>query len=85
MSDITLSNELVSRADAPAAPTPGYWKSVGQRLLRDKTTVFVTLVLIGILFITLGAPPGHPVRPLCRERARPPQADRHRRPLAGHR
>ena len=46
----------VSRTDAPAAPAPGYWKSVAQRLLRDKTTVAVTIVLLGILFITLGAP-----------------------------
>jgi peptide/nickel transport system permease protein len=43
-------------ADPPAVPTPGYWKSVGQRLSRDPVTIAVTLVLIGILFITLGAP-----------------------------
>ena len=42
--------------DVPGAPAPGYWKSVAQRLLRDKTTMAVTLVLFGILFITLGAP-----------------------------
>ncbi|HEY4171720.1 MAG TPA: ABC transporter permease, partial [Rhodopila sp.] len=56
MSDITLQPQLVSRADAPTAPPPGYWQSVGQRLLRDKTTMAVSLVLAGILFITLGAP-----------------------------
>src|SRR6195952_5239788 len=56
MSDITLQAQLVSRADGPAAPAPGYWKSVSQRLLRDKVTMAVTLVLLGILFITLGAP-----------------------------
>jgi len=43
-------------ADLPAAPTPGYWKSVAGRLLRDKTTMTVTVILLGILFITLGAP-----------------------------
>ena len=47
MSDITLATQLVSQADAPAAAAPGYWKSVGQRLLRDKTTMAVTLVLFG--------------------------------------
>jgi peptide/nickel transport system permease protein len=56
MSDITLDTQRVSRADAPAAPAPGYWKSVTQRLLRDKTTMGVTIVLLAILFITLGAP-----------------------------
>jgi peptide/nickel transport system permease protein len=43
-------------ADLPAAPAPGYWKSVGQRLSRDPVTIGVTLVLLGILFITIGAP-----------------------------
>ena len=42
--------------DLPAAPAPGYWTSVRQRLLRDPVTIIVTLVLLGILFITLGAP-----------------------------
>ena len=42
--------------DVPAAPAPGYWKSVGQRLARDPVTLAVTLVLIGILVITIGAP-----------------------------
>ncbi|MEA2733179.1 MAG: peptide/nickel transport system permease protein, partial [Acetobacteraceae bacterium] len=56
MSDVMLATQLVSRADAPAAPAPGYWKSVGQRLLRDKTTMAVSVVLFAILFITLGAP-----------------------------
>src|ERR1700683_2096785 len=60
MSNITMdefaTSALPAAADLPAAPTPGYWKSVGQRLLRDPVTIAVTLVLIGILFITLGAP-----------------------------
>ncbi len=42
--------------DVPAAAAPGYWKSVGQRLARDPVTLAVTLVLIGILVITIGAP-----------------------------
>jgi peptide/nickel transport system permease protein len=54
-------DEFATRAqpmatDLAAAPAPGYWKSVGQRLSRDPVTIIVTLVLIGILFITLGAP-----------------------------
>jgi peptide/nickel transport system permease protein len=60
MSHATLdefrTGALPAAADLPAAPAPGYWKSVGQRLSRDPVTIAVTLVLIGILFITLGAP-----------------------------
>jgi peptide/nickel transport system permease protein len=60
MSHATV-DEFTTRAmpavdDLSAAPAPGYWKSVGQRLSRDPVTIVVTLVLIGILFITLGAP-----------------------------
>jgi peptide/nickel transport system permease protein len=47
---------LSAAADAPAAPAPGYWKSVAQRLSRDPVTIAVTIVLLGILFITIGAP-----------------------------
>src|ERR1700678_2077049 len=44
-------------ADAPqATPTPGYWKSVVQRLSRDPVTIAVTLMLLGIIFISIGAP-----------------------------
>ena len=46
----------VSIDTPPAAPTPGYWKSVAQRLARDPVTIAVTLVLLGIMFISLGAP-----------------------------
>jgi peptide/nickel transport system permease protein len=56
MSDITLDTRVAARADAPSLPAPGYWKSVGQRILRDKVTMVVSLLLLGILFITLGAP-----------------------------
>ncbi len=56
MSDIMLESQLLSRTDVPSAPAPGYWKSVSQRLLRDKVTMVVTLVLLAIIFITLGAP-----------------------------
>jgi peptide/nickel transport system permease protein len=54
--DEFATGALPGAADPPAAPAPGYWKSVGQRLSRDPVTIAVTLVIIGILFITLGAP-----------------------------
>ncbi len=41
---------------AQAAATPGYWKAVGQRLLRDPVTIAVTLILFGIVFVSIGAP-----------------------------
>ncbi len=61
MSHATLDEFATGALPAPVAelaapPAPGYWKSVGQRLSRDPVTIAVTLVLIGILFITLGAP-----------------------------
>src|ERR1700728_583091 len=59
MSDATIDfirRELTAQADAPAAPTPGYWKSVRQRLARDPVTIAVSLVLLAIVFISLGAP-----------------------------
>jgi len=40
----------------PATPAPGYWKAVSQRLARDPVTIAVTLILLGIIFISLGAP-----------------------------
>lgn len=54
--DEFATRAMPSATDVPAAPAPGYWKSVGQRLVRDPITIGVTLVLIGILVITLGAP-----------------------------
>lgn len=58
MSDATIDfrNATAAAAEAPAPPTQGYWKSVAQRLLRDPVTVAVTLILLAILFITIGAP-----------------------------
>jgi peptide/nickel transport system permease protein len=54
MSQATIDISLV---DAPhAAAAPGYWKAVAQRLLRDPVTIAVTLVLLGIIFLALGAP-----------------------------
>jgi peptide/nickel transport system permease protein len=57
----TTFDEFATRAatfaiDAPGAPAPGYWKSVGQRLARDPVTIIVTVIILAILFITLGAP-----------------------------
>ena len=43
-------------AEAALPATQGYWKSVLGRLLRDKVTMTVTVMLLAILFITLGAP-----------------------------
>jgi peptide/nickel transport system permease protein len=54
--DEFATRALPDAAELPSAPAPGYWKSVGQRLARDPVTIAVTLVLIAILFITLGAP-----------------------------
>ncbi|MGD0433951.1 MAG: ABC transporter permease [Acetobacteraceae bacterium] len=54
--DEFATRALPDAAELTAAPAPGYWKSVGQRLSRDPVTIFVTLVLLCILFITLGAP-----------------------------
>ncbi|MGE0418753.1 MAG: ABC transporter permease [Acetobacteraceae bacterium] len=58
MSDATIDfrNATAAAAEAPTPPTQGHWKSVAQRLLRDPVTVAVTLILLAILFITIGAP-----------------------------
>jgi peptide/nickel transport system permease protein len=57
MSQATL---YIGRRDAvdatESAGAPGYWRAVGQRLLRDPVTIAVTLILLGIVFISLGAP-----------------------------
>jgi len=57
MSQATI--DIVRRELAPIETpqaAPGYWKAVGQRLLRDPVTIAVTLVLCGIIAISLGAP-----------------------------
>ena len=59
MSQATLDlirRELPLHETPQVAAAPGYWKAVGQRLLRDPVTIAVTLMLCGILFISLGAP-----------------------------
>lgn len=58
MSDATfdLPKHRAAAAEPPAPPTTGYWKSVGQRLIRDPVTMIVTFILMGILFVTIGAP-----------------------------
>ena len=40
----------------PAQPSPGYWKAVAGRLLRDKVTLVVTAILLTILIIAIFAP-----------------------------
>jgi len=58
MSDATIEfvrARAAAEAEAPAA-APGYWKSVRQRLARDPVTVAVSLILLVIVFISLGAP-----------------------------
>ena len=51
-----VRHELPTSADVlSVAPTPGYWKSVAQRLARDRVTI-AGRVLLGIIFISLGAP-----------------------------
>ena len=63
MSDITLQAELIARADSPTSAPPGYWKSVGQRLLRDKTRKpglppLPPAVIERVVEMTLAEPPG---------------------------
>jgi peptide/nickel transport system permease protein len=58
MSDVTIDfirAQTAAEAEAPAA-APGYWKSVRQRLARDPVTIAVSLILLGIVFISVGAP-----------------------------
>ncbi len=51
---------------APAAPAArGYWASVGQRLLRDKTALMAALVVIGLLGLALFGPWLAPADPLA--------------------
>ena len=52
-----VRRELDISSETPqVAAAPGYWKAVGQRLARDPVTIAVTLILLGILFMSLGAP-----------------------------
>jgi peptide/nickel transport system permease protein len=57
MSQATVDFAQAPIADAvPVAAAPGYWKAVRQRLLHDPVTIAVTVVLCGIVFISIGAP-----------------------------
>jgi peptide/nickel transport system permease protein len=50
-------------AAAPVRATPGYWRNVGRRLAHDPVTLAVSLVLLGIVLISIFAPlvsGGHP-------------------------
>ncbi|MBV9859344.1 MAG: ABC transporter permease [Alphaproteobacteria bacterium] len=51
--DLRLSAE--AEAPPPGA-AGGYWHAVGRRLARDPVTITVTVVLLGIIFISLAAP-----------------------------
>ena len=55
-SDATALPGSVPAPPAAFIAPVGYWKMVGRRLRRDRLTSFVTLVLIGIVFISLAAP-----------------------------
>jgi peptide/nickel transport system permease protein len=58
MSDITADflEKLRQANEVPATPAPGYWKAVRQRLGRDPVTIAVSLILLAIVFISVGAP-----------------------------
>jgi peptide/nickel transport system permease protein len=50
---------MVSLAAAPPlviAPSPGYWASVGKRLLRDKVTMTCAVILLAIILAAIFAP-----------------------------
>jgi len=58
MADITAAPLPAALAiDAPAGAEPrGYWRTVGDRLLRDKVTVAVACVLLGVILLAVFAP-----------------------------
>jgi peptide/nickel transport system permease protein len=63
MADTTISSAAIPAAPAAARPAPGYWLNVGTRVARDPVTIAVSLVLLGIVFISVCAPlvsSGHP-------------------------
>jgi peptide/nickel transport system permease protein len=51
-----VRRELAPVEITPVAAAPGYWKAVGQRLMRDPVTIAVTVILLGIIFISIAAP-----------------------------
>lgn len=48
---LTISEEALQ-----TPPAPGYWRAVGQRLARDPVTIAVTIILMVIVLMSLGAP-----------------------------
>jgi peptide/nickel transport system permease protein len=54
--DFIRQNLPISDEVGQAPPSPGYWRAVGQRLARDPVTLAVTIILLLIVFISLGAP-----------------------------
>src|SRR5579871_1351195 len=56
MADVTASPAMLV-VDAPSAAEPrGYWRTVGERLLRDKVTLAVGCVLASIVLLAIFAP-----------------------------
>jgi peptide/nickel transport system permease protein len=63
MADTAISAAAIPAIAVPAPAAPGYWRNVGHRLARDPVTIAVTLMLLGIVFISVAAPlvsSGHP-------------------------
>jgi peptide/nickel transport system permease protein len=63
MADTTISSTAIPTPAAAARPASGYWRNVGTRLARDPVTIAVSLVLLGIVCISVFAPlvsTGHP-------------------------
>jgi len=59
MSDVTIAfiqRRPEATGEGATPPTLGYWKSVHQRLMRDPLTIAVTIILLGVVFISLCAP-----------------------------
>jgi peptide/nickel transport system permease protein len=63
MADTAISSAAIPAAPALARPASGYWRNVSRRLARDPVTIAVSLVLLGIVLISIFAPlvsTGHP-------------------------
>ena len=56
MSDLLLGTPAVLSGLTSAPVTPGYWRAVGGRLLRDPVTLVVSLLLVLIVLMAIFAP-----------------------------